>query len=139
MDELKPCPFCGSTKLVINFNDRSPNLFPFSSHVLCLNCLASVGSHGFEQTKGEAKEKAIVAWNRRAQPESERPYCRSSTEWWAVEPDVGRVANGVPSRVDRLKCLGNAVVPQQAYPIFSAIATVIKETAPATAGTENER
>jgi DNA (cytosine-5)-methyltransferase 1 len=33
-------------------------------------------------------------------------------EWWAVEPDVGRVANGVPSRVDRLKCLGNAVVPQ---------------------------
>jgi DNA (cytosine-5)-methyltransferase 1 len=33
-------------------------------------------------------------------------------EWWAVEPDVGRVANGIPSRVDRLKCLGNAVVPQ---------------------------
>jgi len=41
--------------------------------------------------------------------------------WWATEPDVGRVANGVPSRVDRLKCLGNAVVPQQAYPIFAAI------------------
>ena len=33
---------------------------------------------------------------------------------WAVEPDVGRVANGIPSRVDRLKCLGNAVVPQVA-------------------------
>ena len=32
--------------------------------------------------------------------------------WWAVEPDVGRVANGVPNRVDRLKQLGNAVVPQ---------------------------
>jgi DNA (cytosine-5)-methyltransferase 1 len=31
---------------------------------------------------------------------------------WSVEPDVGRVANGVPSRVDRLKGLGNAVVPQ---------------------------
>ena len=31
---------------------------------------------------------------------------------WAVEPDVGRVAHGVPARVDRLKCLGNAVVPQ---------------------------
>ncbi len=43
-------------------------------------------------------------------------------EWWSVEPDVGRVANGVPHRVDRLKCLGNAVVPQQAYPIFKAIA-----------------
>lgn len=35
-------------------------------------------------------------------------------EWWAVEPDVGRVANGVPARVDRLRCLGNAVVPQVA-------------------------
>ena len=36
------------------------------------------------------------------------------SSWWAVEPDVGRVAHGVPSRVDRLRCLGNAVVPQVA-------------------------
>lgn len=40
---------------------------------------------------------------------------------WAAEPDVGRVAHGIPARVDRLKCLGNAVVPQQAYPIFKAL------------------
>ena len=40
---------------------------------------------------------------------------------WAAEPDVGRVAHGIPARVDRLKCLGNAVVPQQAYPIFRAL------------------
>lgn len=45
-------------------------------------------------------------------------------KWWAVEPDVGRVAHGVPNRVDRLKCLGNAVVPQQFYPIFRAIAEI---------------
>ena len=45
-------------------------------------------------------------------------------EWWPAEPDVGRVAHGVPSRVDRLKCLGNAVVPQQFYPIFQAIADI---------------
>ena len=32
--------------------------------------------------------------------------------WWATEPDVGRVAHGVPARVDRLRSLGNAVVPQ---------------------------
>lgn len=43
-------------------------------------------------------------------------------EWWPAEPDVGRVAHGVPNRVDRLKCLGNAVVPQQFHPIFRAIA-----------------
>lgn len=31
---------------------------------------------------------------------------------WAIEPHVGRVAHGVSARVDRLKSLGNAVVPQ---------------------------
>lgn len=33
---------------------------------------------------------------------------------WATEPDVGRVAYGVPARVDRLRSLGNALVPQVA-------------------------
>ena len=36
----------------------------------------------------------------------------SYSRWWQTEPDVGRVANGIPGRVDRLKQLGNAVVPQ---------------------------
>lgn len=33
---------------------------------------------------------------------------------WAVEPDVGRLADGVSDRVDRIRGLGNAVVPQVA-------------------------
>ena len=37
-----------------------------------------------------------------------------SRQWWAIEPRVGRVADGIPDRVDRLKGLGNAVVPQVA-------------------------
>ncbi len=41
--------------------------------------------------------------------------------WWLVEPDVGRVADGVPARVDRLRALGNAVVPQIAALIGRAI------------------
>ena len=45
-------------------------------------------------------------------------------EWWPAEPNVGRVAHGVPHRVDRIKCLGNAVVPQQFCPVFQAIADI---------------
>lgn len=32
--------------------------------------------------------------------------------WWESEPPVGRVAHGIPNRVDRLRGLGNAIVPQ---------------------------
>lgn len=44
--------------------------------------------------------------------------------YWDVEPDIPRIATGIEHRVDRLKCLGNAVVPQQFYPIFRAIAEI---------------
>ena len=44
-------------------------------------------------------------------------------EFWRVEPRVGRVANGVPYRMDRLKQLGNAVVPQIPELIGRAIMT----------------
>jgi len=58
--------------------------------------------------------------NGRIQGRQTNPVADSS--WWAIEPNVGRVAHGVPSRVDRLKCLGNAVVPQQIYPVLNAMA-----------------
>ena len=41
--------------------------------------------------------------------------------WWEFEPNVGRVANGVPGRVYRLKGLGNSIVPQIAEEIGKAI------------------
>jgi len=50
-----------------------------------------------------------------------------NARWWAVEPDVGRVAHGVSGRVDRLKQLGNAVVPQIPELIGRAILATISE------------
>ncbi len=44
--------------------------------------------------------------------------------WWTTEPELGRVAHGIPHRVDRLRALGNPVVPQQIYPILKAIADI---------------
>jgi DNA (cytosine-5)-methyltransferase 1 len=40
---------------------------------------------------------------------------------WEPEPGMGRVAHGVPHRVDRLKGLGNAIVPQVAQEIMRAM------------------
>lgn len=49
----------------------------------------------------------------RAQHPSPQCGCR-----WTPEPPVGRVAHGLPHRVDRLRGLGNAIVPQVAYQIM---------------------
>ena len=79
---------------------------------------AAVGaSHRRERVffvaNAQGKRRGDVWWEEPQRPSERGP--------WPAEPDVGRVAHGVPNRVDRLKCLGNAVVPQQAYPIFRAI------------------
>jgi len=55
------------------------------------------------------------------QSRSGLPQLAGGRGWWSVEPNVGRVAHGVPARVDRLRCLGNAVVPQIVEVIGRAI------------------
>lgn len=54
---------------------------------------------------------------------------RGNAVWdnWPTEPGVGRVVDGLPDRVDRIKCLGNAVVPQQFYPFFKYIHDIEEE------------
>lgn len=54
---------------------------------------------------------------------------RGNAVWdnWPPEPGVGRVVDGLPNRVDRIKCLGNAVVPQQFYPFFKYIHDIEEE------------
>ena len=54
-------------------------------------------------------------------------YGQSGQNWWAVEPNIRRVADGIPRRVDRLKGLGNAIVPQIAMNIGLAIKEELKQ------------
>lgn len=85
----------------------------------------SLGQQG-DRTDGEPERGARSA---KEKPEGLRAVCDTlpgRRDWdgrqWAVEPGVGRVADGLPCRVERIRALGNAVVPQQAYPIFRALA-----------------
>lgn len=48
-------------------------------------------------------------------------------EWWSTEPDVGRVADGVAFRVDRLKAIGNGQVPLCAATAFTLLQERLKE------------
>jgi len=66
--------------------------------------------HGSKEM-ADATGSRLEGWK---QSKATRPTLGSPRDngWWSVEPDVGRVAHGVSSRVDRLKCLGNAVIPQ---------------------------
>ena len=57
-------------------------------------------------------KSTVLQWEWSEQSRKQSGLANSS--WWSVEPNVGRVAHGIPSRVDRLRGLGNAVVPQVA-------------------------
>lgn len=78
---------------------------------------------------GERLEGALLEHAREGLPGScrgawadeEQDVSEAAAGWWEAEPDVGRVAHGVPARVDRLRCLGNAVVPQVVEVIGRAI------------------
>ena len=56
-----------------------------------------------------------------------RSNITDSRRFWSVEPDVGRVAHGIPKRVDRLKGIGNAVVPHIPYIIGKRLYELCQE------------
>ena len=62
------------------------------------------GKDGDKSRRNKAKQDG---------PASQSGVClRAYGQQWETEPGVGRVAHGISRRVDRLKGLGNAVVPQ---------------------------
>jgi DNA (cytosine-5)-methyltransferase 1 len=104
------------------------------------------GSRGGERVSGDSPEVADSGssrlaypsrgeggeeWDGRLHPSEEEQAgqhleCGSqgqSTSYWKTEPNVGRVAHGVASRVDRLKALGNGQVPAVAATAWTILST----------------
>lgn len=84
-------------------------------------CAALANTNGIGQQGGQCgladQEGRQESGERSAGP------CGESIGWWSVEPGVGRVADGVAHRGNRIKCLGNGQVPLQAaaaYVMLSA-------------------
>ncbi len=76
--------------------------------------------------KSNGRENIDDKKSRKGQGEFRGKSCHEepNRNWWDIEPDVGRVADGVPDRTHRLKALGNAVVPQIPYHIATTILEV---------------
>ena len=76
------------------------------------DALANSGSQGLERTVLERTGKGLprLCGGEGRNKKQEMP--KAIGGWWQAEPAVGRVAHGISNRLDRLRCLGNAVVPQ---------------------------
>jgi len=74
---------------------------------------------GCERTL-KPSDSEIKGWDTHAAPTTRSG---SSGGYWSTEPNVGRVANGVASRVDRLKAIGNGQVPAVAATAWTILST----------------
>jgi DNA (cytosine-5)-methyltransferase 1 len=80
---------------------KSIDAVSYSEDLADSDCQMPQGGGGSDSEQGRKKSSKYA-----------RLACGEPESIWEIEPNVGRVANGVPNRVDRIKALGNAVVPQ---------------------------
>lgn len=90
----------GNSKSNMSFNDEAPKLSKYVSNAkenifICDFTVKRLSNRGISQIFEQEKNK---------QPKQ--------SNWWKIEPDVGRMANGMAFRVERLKAIGNGQVPQ---------------------------
>jgi DNA (cytosine-5)-methyltransferase 1 len=99
-------------------------------------CGMSSGTSGMVGNGGASRvcDERSVAYSNSTQFKGNERSVRSeqkhsdfgSSSWWETEPDVGRVADGVAARVDRLKAIGNGQVPLCAATAFKLLRERLK-------------
>ena len=89
--------------------------------------LVANAADGLRREIGGSLESGTAASRREAAQRTVREGLRNAgdggpaaRDWWAAEPNVGRVADGVSVCVDQQRALGNAIVPQVAAEFISA-------------------
>jgi len=98
----------------------------------------SVSHSGSRCKEGAGESKSLVAHSNSTHGERneftkrgiKRHALISESSWWETEPDVGRVADGVAARMDRLKAIGNGQVPLCAATAFKLLTERLNGTGP---------
>jgi DNA (cytosine-5)-methyltransferase 1 len=100
----------------------------FVAHANGMRKLSKQGEHDWTSNGSKDVAHAVRQGLERQREEPSRTgkelHYSSDNSWWAVEPGMGRVAHGVSSRVHRIKCLGNGVVPLQVRQAFKKLAGI---------------
>ena len=97
------------------FNDSSEDVANAEQSRSSSESIRNIGS--LEEESSREKERG----NQSSIRTSTRSTDVANSSWWQSEPDVGRVAHGIPGRVHRLKALGNSIIPKIAEEIGNAI------------------
>ena len=98
---------------------------------------AQFSTNGLSNTNGKRLFSTTSSRNngKKGQKPTNEQFARQNTSrtrgrlssYWTTEPNVGRVAHGISNRVDRLKGIGNAIVPQVAALIMERVKNASQE------------